>query len=81
VIAALGCSKGKKNSANLKLETYAKDFADGQWHQVVVPLADLTKGEGSEFDAQTAWEFRVSIWGSTPRDFTIYLDDIAVEKP
>jgi len=79
--ALLGCSRGKKNSANLKVETYAKDFADGQWHKVVVPLGDLTKGDGAEFDLQTAWEFRIVSWGSAPRDFSIYLDDIEVEKP
>jgi hypothetical protein len=81
VTTSLGCSRGKKNSANLKLESYAKDFADGEWHKVVVPLADLTKGEGAEFDLATAWEFRISTWGPTTRDFNIYLDDIEVEKP
>ena len=80
VTTALGCSKGKKTSADAAIQKYTADFADGQWHKVAIPIADLTSGPGAAFDPGTAWEFRVSEWSATPRDFTIYLDDIAAEK-
>jgi hypothetical protein len=56
------------------------DFADGQWHRVVVPVADLLYGDGSQFDPKTAWELRVGAWSATARDYNIYVDDIAFEK-
>jgi hypothetical protein len=77
---ALGCSKGKKNSADAALSRYARDALDGKWHDVKIPIAHLMKGKGSEFDPKTAWEFRLSIWSGTPRHFDIYIDDIAFEK-
>ncbi|MDP9002707.1 MAG: hypothetical protein M3O46_21670 [Myxococcota bacterium] len=78
--ASLGCSKGKKNSADATIQKYAGDFADGKWHKVVIPLADLTAGSGAAFDRATAWEFRVSNWSGALRDFNIDVDDIAVEQ-
>ena len=34
---------------------YAASALDGQWHEVVIPLADLYGGDGkSEFDPKTA---------------------------
>jgi hypothetical protein len=80
VSASLGCSKGKKNSADAALQKYTADFADGQWHKVAIPIADLTSGAGAVFDPGSAWEFRLSEWSASPREFTIYVDDIAVEK-
>jgi hypothetical protein len=77
---ALGCSKGKKNSGDGTLARYARDALDGQWHAVKIPLAHLMKGKGAEFDPKTAWEFRLSTWSGTPRNFDVYLDDIAFEK-
>ncbi len=80
VTALLGCSKGKKSSADAAVQKYTADFADGQWHKVAIPIADLLSGAGSVFDPGTAWEFRLSAWSATPREFTIYVDDIAAEK-
>jgi hypothetical protein len=78
---ALGCSQGKKTSANAVLAKYADDLLDGQWHDVIIPLADLYIGkEGAMFDPGSAWEFRLSSWSPTARDFTIILDDVAFEK-
>jgi hypothetical protein len=77
---SLGCSKGKKNSADAALSRYGRDALDGKWHEVEVPIAHLMKGNGSEFDPKTAWEFRLSIWSGTPRHFDIYIDDIAFGK-
>jgi hypothetical protein len=77
---SLGCSNGKKSSASLPFNKYAKDVLDGKWHKVSVPMAELMKGEGASFDPKTAWEFRVSTWAASPRLFDIYVDDIAFEK-
>jgi len=76
----LGCSNGKKNSADISVQKYQKDFLDGEWHQVKIPLSELTKGSGRELDLRTAWEFRISTWAANKRTFDIYLDNIAVEN-
>ena len=76
----LGCSKNKKDSATVPLEKHAKGFQDGKWHKVEIPISAFTKGGGAQFDLQSLWEFRLATWSATPRDFDIYLDDIALEK-
>jgi hypothetical protein len=80
VAVSLGCSNGKKNSADAPVQRYVADFADGRWHKVAVPIADLMSGNGAVFDPKTAWELRLATWSGPPRDFNIYIDDIAVEK-
>jgi hypothetical protein len=77
--AFLRCSHDKKESASVPIRSYAAKFADGRWHRVAIPLADLLQGKGAAFDATTAWEFDLSHWSSGPRDFDVYVDDIAVE--
>jgi hypothetical protein len=76
----LGCSKNKKDSATISIERYAKGFADGKWHKVEIPISAFTKGPGAQFDLASFWEFRISTWSATPRNFNIYVDDIAAEK-
>ena len=76
----LGCSRNKKDTATVPLEKYAKGFGDGKWHKVEIPISAFTKGPGAGFDAQSFWEFRLATWSGTPRNFDIYLDDIALEK-
>jgi hypothetical protein len=76
----LGCSKNKKDSATLPLERYAKGFQDGKWHKIELPISAFTKGGGAQFDLQSFWEFRLATWSGAPRNFDIYLDDIALEK-
>jgi hypothetical protein len=78
---SLGCSnKNKKDSADVAIERYAKAFADGKWHKIEIPISALTKGPGAQFDLQSFWEFRLHTWTGTPKNFDIYIDDIAVEK-
>jgi hypothetical protein len=77
---AFGCSKDKKNSADASLGKYAPSAADGQWHEVHIPLADFFSGKGAECDARTAWELRVSSWSGTPVTFDLVLDNIVVSK-
>jgi len=76
----LGCSKIKKDSATLSVEKFAKGFGDGKWHKVELPVSEFTKGTGAGFDPQSMWEFRLGTWSGSPRNFDIYLDDIALEK-
>jgi hypothetical protein len=77
---AFGCSKDKKNSADASLGKYAANAADGQWHDVSIPLQDFFGGKGAECDARTAWEIRVSSWSGTPVDFDLVLDNVTVAK-
>jgi hypothetical protein len=77
---AFGCSKDKKNSADASLGKYAANAADGQWHDVSIPLSDFFGGKGAECDARTAWELRVSSWSGTPVDFDLVLDNVTVAK-
>jgi hypothetical protein len=77
---AFGCSKDKKNSADASLGKYAADAANGQWHEVSIPLADFFAGKGAECDARSAWELRVSSWSGTPVNFDLVLDNVAVVK-
>lgn len=81
VAVLLGCSLNKKNdSADAPIERYAKGFADGKWHKVVIPVSAFTKGPGSKFDLGSFWEFRLRTWSAAPRHFDIYVDDITAEK-
>jgi hypothetical protein len=80
---AIRCGNSKIkacNTASVPIHRYVADFADGAWHKAVIPMSDLTAGEGAQFDPATAWEFAFAEWSGVPRDFTVYLDDIAMEK-
>lgn len=80
VAVLLGCSNGKKTTARAMVGRYDDHFDDGSWHEIVIPMADLLAGDGAAFDPSTAWEFQLSTWAATPRDFEIDIDQIAVEK-
>lgn len=80
VTVLLGCSANKNDSATVSVEKYAKGFIDGKWHKVSIPISAFLKGPGAKFDAQSFWEFRLGEWSGTPRNFDIYIDEIAVEK-
>ncbi len=80
VDVSLACSKGKETTARVKVRDYDASFNDGTWHKVGIPIAALTSGDGAAFDPATAWEFRLSTWSATPRDFDIDIDQIAVER-
>jgi hypothetical protein len=79
VTVSLACN-AKTTTADVLVHKYMSDFADGQWHRVVVPIADMRQGTGAQFDPKTTWEFRMGAWSDTPRDYNIYVDDIAFEK-
>jgi hypothetical protein len=79
ITAALRSSNGKKDSATVSLQKYDAHFADGRWHRVVIPLADLRQGNGAAFDGTSAWELDLGHFSSASREFDVYVDDIAAE--
>jgi hypothetical protein len=79
VTISIGASD-KKNSASVAVGEYEKAAIDGTWHKIVVPLADLKKGEGKALDLKSVWEFRIGTWSASPRKFVIYVDDLGFEK-
>jgi hypothetical protein len=81
----LSCScKGKKDdersSNQVKVAEHSKDFQDGQWHEVVIPLAQFYKDKGANFDKTLAWEFDLGTWSQEPRNFNIYVDEIGFDN-
>ena len=76
----LGCSRVKKDSATMPVERFAKGFTDGKWHKVEMPIAGFVKGPGAQFDLGSFWEFRIATWSASPRNFDLFIDDIAAVK-
>jgi hypothetical protein len=79
IAISLGDNK-KRNSSPAPLADYDKTAVDGQWHEISVPIAELTQGEGKDLDLKSVWEFRISTWSASPRSFEMYVDDIRFEK-
>lgn len=77
---ALGCSANEKSSADAPLGKYASNAADGNWHDVTIPLSAFFDGDGKECDARTAWEFRVGSWSQAPVNFDLVVDNITAAK-
>jgi hypothetical protein len=77
---SIKCSSNKEKgqSKDVAFVKHTKEnLIDGQWHEVVLPTADMKK---AEFDPKSAWEFVLSTWSPTPRNFNLYLDDIRFEN-
>jgi hypothetical protein len=72
-----GNKNDEKGSNHVKLKDFNKDFNDGSWQEVVVPLKDLYEAKGAKFDKRTVWEFDIGTYSSEPRNFNIYVDKIA----
>jgi hypothetical protein len=73
-------SKGKLETESVSLISYADSLADGKWHEVVVPVSDLTKGKGKDFDLKKAWEFRLGEYSMTEHKFTVFVDNIGFDN-
>ncbi len=76
----LGCSANKFDSASVPIDKYMRNYTDGQWHKVSMPISAFLKGAGAKFDPHSFWEFRISTWSGGPRKFDIFIDDIVAEK-
>jgi hypothetical protein len=81
ITVGLGCSNGKKTSPFAPVAQRAKTLTDGNWHRLSIPLSEFRKGKlGKAFDMATAWEFKFSVWNDSPREFDMFIDDLAAEK-
>jgi len=58
---------------------YEPKATDGQWHQIVIPLADMKVEDKGVWDDASAWEIGLHNWAPTPREFTAYFDDVTFE--
>jgi len=77
----LRCSNGKHSSPFIPIGQRAKNFTDGKWHKVSIPISEFRKGkEGKSFDLKSVWELNFSAWNDSSREFDLYFDDISVEK-
>jgi hypothetical protein len=74
------CAKVKEcNKAMSGVAKYEPAAADGKWHSIKIPLADMKSDKGAEWDAGSAWELVVSQWAPTPKKFVLRVDDITFE--
>jgi hypothetical protein len=79
-VGLAGSTKGKEETATVPLIGYVDDLADGEWHEIVIPLSDLYKGKGKNFDRSKAWEFRMGEYAMSERSFTVLLDNIGFDN-
>ena len=77
---ALACSTNKGESDQVPLIGYIDSLSDEKWHEVVVPIGDLMKGKGKNFDLKKAWEFRLGEYSMDERNFTIFIDNIGFDN-
>ena len=75
----LHCSAGKKQTGKVSVQGYCPDLNDGQWHEIVIPLADLYHGVAG-YDPRKTWQFDLNIWAPKERRFSLYIDDIGFDN-
>jgi hypothetical protein len=76
----LRCAKTKQCNAGLQnLKKYEPKIADGQWHELSIPLGDMKPEKGSIWDPGSVWELNLSQWAPTPKKFVMAVDDIRLE--
>ncbi len=78
----LNCSSSRKPSTAVSVFDYTQgeaDLTDGQWHEIIIPLADLLEGDPG-FDPAKAWEFDVDSWAPNSRAFSVYIDDLGFDN-
>jgi len=80
VVVRLACSNGKGTTTGAMVQKYDGRFDDGKWHKIAIPIADLSRSENARFDWEKVWEFQLSTWSATARDFNVYIDKIAAEQ-
>jgi len=66
------------HTGTVMLADYDAKWADGQWHEITIPLADLLKGmkDDTKFDATKAWEFDMGSWAADTRVMDAWVSDI-----
>lgn len=79
-IALAGSTKGKDETAEVPLINYVDSLSDQKWHEVIVPVSDLTKGKGKDFDLEKTWEFRLGEYSMEEENFSIFVDNIGFDN-
>lgn len=79
-VSLAGSTKGKEETAQVPLIGYIDSLSDQKWHEVIVPVSDLTKGKGKDFDLTKTWEFRLGEYAMTERNFTVFVDSIGFDN-
>ena len=74
---ALNCSLTRKGSQTVQVADYCPEYADGQWHEVVIPLKHLNK---DGFDVASTWEISLGQWSQDTRNFSVYVTEIAADN-
>ena len=70
---------GEKKAGQVDINTYCQDYSDGQWHEVIIPLADfMAKNKG--IDPKTVWDIVVGSWSANERSFTVVFDEFGLRK-
>lgn len=59
----------------VEVSGYGDKLLDGNWHEVVIPLQDMLE-QGANFNFSKVWMMNVNTWSPTPRNFSIYIDDL-----
>jgi len=75
--AGLRSSSGQSKGF-LNLSKYCPALADGEWHEVGVPLADFAAANVT-YDPKTVWQVDIGTFSTAPLSFSLFLDDIAFE--
>lgn len=79
-VGLAGSNKAKAETESVPLSSYADGLADGKWHEIVVPISDMLKGKGKDFDLTKAWEFRLGEYSITEHAFTLFVDNIGFDS-
>lgn len=79
-VGLAGSTKGKDETTTVSLVSYVDSLSDQKWHEIVVPLSDLLKENGKNFDLTKAWEFRLGEYSMDHRNYTIFVDNIGFDN-
>jgi len=72
-------STHKKQTKAVNAQAYCPEVLDGNWHEVVIPLADIYK-DAPAANPQRVWQLDISSWAPKERKFSIYIDDIGFDN-
>lgn len=72
---SLASQDGKTAAA--KVIDYCPELLDGNWHEVVIPFADLAPEE--KYDPHRVWQLAIDSWAPAARTFTVLLDDLGFD--
>jgi len=80
LVLELDSSTNKKTTKSVNILSYSDDLMDGEWHDVIIPLRDIYKDADPGFDPAKVWMVNFNTWSPTPRNFSIFVDDIGFDN-